>query len=313
MRNDFVRQLMVEMERDENIYLLTGDLGFRAFEPVKERFPNRFVNAGVAEANMMGVAAGMALTGKKVVAYSIASFATMRCFEQIRSDICYHNLDVKIVGVGGGVNYAHQGVTHHTVEDLALMRVLPNMRVICPSYSWEAREATRVAIQDKGPVYLRFGKSPNGDYSQQDFDFKFGKGFVIKEGSDVALICTGNMLDITLAAAELIQQRIHKSVCVVSMPCIKPLDTEMIKGLSQRVEAIITIEEHSVIGGLGCAVGDVLLSCRLTKCIFEPIGFKDTFVHEVGCRDYLLACVGLDAEGITRRVVEVCKDSGASL
>src|SRR3990167_8527425 len=161
MRRDFVTQVLIEMERDPSIVFLTGDLGFNALEKIKERFPDRFLNVGIAEQHMVGMASGLALEGKKVIVYSIASFATMRPYEQIRDDVCYHNLDVKIVGTGGGYNYATHGTTHHTIEDFAIMRVLPHMRVLAPAYSWEAREATKTMMRAKGPFYMRLGKGPN--------------------------------------------------------------------------------------------------------------------------------------------------------
>ncbi len=291
------------MERDPDIILLTGDLGFRAFEPVQATFPERFINVGIAEANMIGVAAGLALTGKKPIAYSIASFATMRCYEQIRTDVCYHDLNVKIVGVGGGYNYAHQGVTHHTVEDLAIMRVLPTMSVVCPSNSWEAREATKAICQERGPTYLRLGKSPGVDYSRPDWNFAIGKGFVIKDGTDILLICTGNTLTQVLEAAEKTEAALGKSVCVISMPSVKPLDTALLLEKAAQARGIFTVEEHSAIGGIGSAVGDALLASSLPKKIFFPFGFPDRFIKDVGSREYLLSCAGLDADSISRQII----------
>lgn len=291
------------MEQDQDIILLTGDLGFRAFEPVQAKFPERFINVGIAEANMIGVAAGLALTGKKPIAYSIASFATMRCYEQIRTDVCYHDLNVKIVGVGGGYNYAHQGVTHHTVEDLAIMRVLPSMSVICPSNSWEAREATKAICHEQGPTYLRLGKSPGVDYNRPDWSFAIGKGFIIKDGTDILLICTGNTLTQVLEAAQKTEAALGKSVCVISMPSVKPLDTTLLLEKAVQARGIFTIEEHSTIGGLGSAVGDALIASSLPKKIFFPFGFPDRFIKDVGSREYLLSCAGLDADSINRQIV----------
>ncbi len=152
MRNDFVKQLHKEMEKNPDIIFITGDLGFNALEPLQKAFPDRFINAGIAEANMIGVASGLALTGKKVIVYSIASFATMRCYEQIRTDVCYHNLDVKIVGTGGGFNYATHGVTHHTIEDTAIMNVLPNMTVLHPTYYAFSNKQILLLHQQVRPV-----------------------------------------------------------------------------------------------------------------------------------------------------------------
>lgn len=304
MRNDFVRQLLIEMERDPEIVLLTGDLGFRAFEPVQAAYPDRFINVGIAEANMVGMAAGLALTGKKPIVYSIASFATMRCYEQIRTDVCYHNLNVKIIGVGGGVNYAHQGVTHHTIEDVAIMRALPNMTVICPGYSWEATEATKTALRTEGPAYLRLGKSPSVNYAKEGFEFAIGKGFTIKEGSDIVIIATGNILDLALATAVQTEEATGKTVGVISMPTIKPIDANLIRRIANNARAMFTLEEHTIIGGLGSAVAEVLATSSLPHVTFAPFGFQDRFVTEVGSRDYLLSCAGLDATQLCDAIVK---------
>lgn len=304
MRNDFIRQLLVEMERDPAILLLTGDLGFRAFEPVQERFPDRFMNAGIAEANMIGVAAGLALTGWKPVAYSIASFASMRCYEQIRTDVCYHDLDVKIVAAGGGFNYAHHGVTHHTIEDLACMRVLPGMRVLCPSYSWEAGEATRALCASPGPAYLRLGKSPGRNYDEGRFSFEIGKAYEIRGGSDAAILCTGNVLDVALDTADALQANAGMRVSVVSFPSVKPLDEELLADLVRRVSAIYTIEEHSCIGGFGSAISEWLARSGPSNVRLRVFGFPDAFIKDVGSRDYLLSRAGLDATQLSQAIAE---------
>lgn len=304
MRNDFVCQILIEMERDPKIILLTGDLGFRAFEPVQTAFPTRFINVGIAEANMIGVAAGLAMTGKKPIAYSIASFASMRCYEQIRTDVCYHDLNVKIVGVGGGFNYAHQGVTHHTVEDIAIMRVLPNMKIICPTNSWEAAGATSAMLQEPGPVYLRLGKSPGKDFSRLNETFKIGRGYSIQNGSDIVIFCTGNTLDLALNVAQSVQNQLGYGARVVSMPTIKPIDSKCIFDAAANAKGLFTIEEHSAIGGLGSAVADVLVESGASRPIFHAFGFPDRFIKDVGSRDYLLTCAGLSTESISQMILE---------
>lgn len=303
MRNDFVRQMLIEMERDPAIMLLTGDLGFRAFEPIQEKFPDRFMNVGIAEANLVGVAAGLALTGWKPFVYSIASFASMRCFEQIRTDVCYHNLDVKIVGAGGGFNYAHQGVTHHTIEDVAIMRTLPNMRVLCPAYSWEATQATHALASSPGPAYIRFGKSPNQPYDQGKLQFEIGKGFIIREGTDIAICSTGNVLDVALATADILATQ-GISACVASFPTIKPLDEKLLADFASRMPAIYSIEEHGKIGGLGAAISEWMTRERIEGVRLGTFGFPDRFITDVGGRDFLLAQAGLSADQIAAEILE---------
>lgn len=303
MRRDFVAQVLVEMERDPSIVFLTGDLGFNALEEIKERFPGRFLNVGIAEQHMVGMASGLALEGKKVIVYSIASFATMRPYEQIRDDVCYHNLDVKIVGTGGGYNYPNHGVTHHTVEDIAIMNVLPHMLVLCPGYSWEAREATKTMLRHSGPVYIRLGKSPGVAYEKKRFTFALGKGFAVHEGEDVVLVSTGNVLDIALQTATILEKRGY-SVCVLSMPSVKPFDEKLLLKHSRKAKGIYTIEEHSTTGGLGALVSSILFMKGVEGKKFRAFGFPpESFSKEVGDRDYLLNKVGLEPVKLARAIL----------
>lgn len=304
MRRDFVAQVLLEMERDPSIIFLTGDLGFNALEKIKERFPERFLNVGIAEQHMVGMASGLALEGKKVIAYSIASFATMRPYEQIRDDVCYQNLDVKIVGTGGGYNYATHGVTHHTLEDIAIMNALPHMKVLCPSYSWEAREATKAMVRHTGPVYIRLGKSPGIAYEKKHFSFALGKGFVVHEGSDIVLVSTGNVLDVVLETAELIEKKLKLSVSVLSMPSVKPFDEKLLLKYARKAKGIYTIEEHSTTGGLGTIVSSSLFANGVEGKKFRMFGFPpESFTKDVGDRDYLLDKVGLEPTKLARAIL----------
>jgi transketolase len=303
MRRDFVTQVLLEMERDPSIVFLTADLGYNALEKIKERFPERFLNVGIAEQHMVGMASGLALEGKKVIAYSIASFATMRPYEQIRDDVCYQNLDVKIVGTGGGYNYPTHGVTHHTVEDVAIMNVLPHMKVLCPGYSWEAQQATKAMLRHTGPVYIRLGKSPGIAYEKKTFSFAIGKGFVIREGSDIVLVSTGNVLDIVVKTADLLEKK-GFSVCVLSVPSVKPFDEKLFRKHIQNAKGVFTIEEHSTTGGLGAVVASVMLAHGVCDKKFRMFGFPpESFLKDVGDRDYLLNQVGLEPQKLARAIL----------
>ena len=293
------------MEANPNIVFLTADLGFNALEGIRDKFPGRFINVGIAEQHLIGMAAGLALEGKKVIAYSIASFSSMRPYEQIRTDVCYHNLDVKIIGAGGGVNYASHGITHHTLEDLAIMSVLPNMKILSPAYSWEATEATKALMQDSGPAYMRLGVSPGVDYSKPNFAFSLGKGYIVREGSDVVLFSTGNILDIVIAAAEKLEAASGMSVRVVSLPSVKPLDETLILESAKDAKAVFTIEEHSTIGGLGSLIAGLLWKRKVPSKIFHSFGFPDVYQKAVGGRPHLLKLVGIEAEALTKKMLEV--------
>ncbi len=304
MRNDFVKQTLAEMKRDPSIYFLTADLGFKALEPIETAFPKRFLNVGISEQHMIGMAAGLALEGKKVIAYSIASFATMRPFEQIRDDLCYDDLDVRVIGIGGGYNYASHGVTHHTIEDFAIMRALPGMKVLAPGYSWEAREATRAIMQTRGLYYMRLGKNPGVAFEKPSFTFKVGKGFVIRDGRDVVLVSTGNVLDVAVKTAGLLQAKTRNSVAVISMPSVKPLDRALIKRYTTAAKGFFTIEEHSTTGGLGSAVGEVLWEADFPRARFRSFGLPpEKFIKAVGNRDHMLKLAGLEPRALSRSII----------
>ncbi|MBF0491227.1 MAG: transketolase [Deltaproteobacteria bacterium] len=257
MRNTFVKTLCELAEHDENIFLLCGDLGFSVLEPFIEKFPSRFINVGVAEQNMTGVAAGLALSGKTVFTYSIANFPVVRCLEQIRNDVCYHNANVKIVSVGGGFTYSTQGYTHHGIEDLALMRVLPNMTVIAPGDPVETQLATEAMVKWNGPCYLRLGKAGEPIVYQDIPDFQIGKIIRVKKGTDVTFITTGGVLDLAMQAVQHLESR-KISVEVLSAHTISPLDVDSILQSIIKTKKIITIEEHGE-GGLASVVSEVLM------------------------------------------------------
>jgi transketolase len=300
VRNDFVRQMLEEMEKNREIVFLTADLGFNALEPIKNRFSKRFYNVGIAEANMVGMACGLAHEGKKVICYSIAPFVSLRAYEQIRLDVCYDNLDIKIVGAGGGFNYAAHGVTHHTIEDIAALSALPNMRVANPAYSFEAREVTKAMMQTEGPCYVRLGKNPVETFSSPA-SLKLGEAYPVKEGNEMVLLSTGNLLERSCAVAEALEEVLKIRVGVISVPWIKPLDIAYIKSRLDQAFAVFTIEEHNIIGGLGSLVAK-LIAEEIPGKIFEAYGIQDKFHKEVGSRDYLLDVAGLSVKVLVQRM-----------
>ncbi|HLJ40383.1 MAG TPA: transketolase C-terminal domain-containing protein [Candidatus Acidoferrales bacterium] len=303
MRSAFVRNLMALAEEDKRVCLVTADLGFGVVEPFAAKFPSQFVNAGVAEQNMTGIAAGMALCGKVVFTYSIANFPTLRCLEQIRNDICYHHADVKIVSVGGGLAYGALGASHHATEDIAVMRALPGMTVVAPGDPAEAEMATRALVARAGPAYLRLGRSGEPLVHSGDVDFQIGKAIRVTDGDDVTLIATGTMLHATAqAAAQLAREGI--AARVLSMHTIKPLDVEAVFEAARETRAIIAIEEHSIIGGLGSAVAEVLAESADCHVRFKRMGLPSAFTA-VGSREFLTQSYSLSVEGIVESVMQV--------
>ena len=299
MRNAFIRGLTALAERDDRVVFLTGDLGYKLFDNFAERFPGRFLNAGVAEQNMVGVAAGLALEGFRPFVYSIATFATLRCLEQIRDDVCYNGLAVTVVGVGGGFSYGANGPTHHATEDLAVMRALPNMTVVAPGDPVEAELA--VAALPDTPTYLRLGRAGDPVVHQLPPEFRIGRAITVREGDDCALLSTGGMLPTAVEAAELLAES-DIAARVVSMHTVKPLDEDALER-SCRTRLTVTLEEHSRVGGFGSAVSEWMAANNGSGPLLS-IAAEDTFAAEVGDGDSLRRRNGLDAETIARRVAE---------
>ncbi len=285
MRTAFIETLCECAAEDERIWLLCGDLGFSVLERFSEKFPERYINAGVAEQNMTGLAAGLALSGKIAFTYSIANFPTFRCLEQIRNDVCYHAANVKVVAVGGGFAYGSLGYTHHGIEDLAIMRVLPGMTVLAPGDPVEARLATRAAVETAGPVYLRLGKAGEPLVHEHVPAFELGKAIRVREGTDLTLISTGGMLRTTVdTAAALAAKGIRARV--LSMHTLKPLDDAAIVAAARETGAIITVEEHRKTGGLGSAVAETLAESGMAVK-FTRWAAPDELCHEIGGQEFL--------------------------
>jgi transketolase len=304
MRGAFFRALLELAERDPRVNLMVGDLGFGVVEEFARRFPERFLNAGIAEQNMTGIAAGMALSGKIVFTYSIANFPILRCLEQVRNDVCYHNANVKIVAVGGGLAYGSLGATHHATEDLAIMRALPRMVVVAPGDPAETESATRAVAAHAGPCYLRLGRAGEAKVHREEIDFELGKAITVRQGDDLTLISTGGMLETALQAAESLHQA-GIQTRVLSMHTVKPLDGNAIGAAARETGAVFTLEEHSVDGGLGGAVAELLAEAGQGPLTFRRFGLPSAFSSVVGTQEYLRAQHGLTAEAVASAIASI--------
>ena len=297
MRDAFFRALAEAAERDSSLWALTGDLGIGLFDEFQRRAPGRYLNVGIAEQALVGVAAGLAYTGQRAVVYSIAPFLTARAHEQVRVDVALSHARVTLVGVGGGVAYGYLGPTHHGSEDLAVMRALPGMTVLAPGDPGETAEAARAAFELEGPVYLRLGK--HGEPALLDVEpFAIGRARVLAEGEDVVLVSTGAILaEVLEAARHLRAAGIRPSV--LHYPTLKPFDAGALVEAARRTGAVVSVEEHTVIGGLGSAAAEALaehgVGARLTR-----LGLPDTFAQPVGSRAFIVSEYGFDATGIAR-------------
>lgn len=298
MRTTFVKTLMELAEKDSRIWLMTGDLGYSVLEPFAARFPDRYINAGVAEQNMTGMAAGIAASGGIVFTYSIANFPVARALEQIRNDVCYHNLSVKVVAVGGGLAYGAQGYSHHAVEDLAFTRVLPNMTVVAPGDPFETTALTKALVATPGPAYLRLGKAGEALVHDAELDITIGQSITVRSGDDCTIFSTGGVLTEavrahTMLAADGIGAR------VVSMPTVQPLDVAAVVDAAHR-GPIVTIEEHGT-GGLASAIAEALIDAG------APVHMKSIRLPQIprscaGSQEWLRTQCGVSAESVVDAV-----------
>jgi transketolase len=301
VRNAFADEINALAASDPRVVLLSGDIGNRLFDPFKAAAPDRFMNCGVAEANMMSVAAGMALNGLRPVVYTIAPFVTTRCLEQIRVDVCYHHVPVVIVGVGAGLSYASLGATHHSCEDIALLRALPNMSVVAPADAHEVRGALRSALQHDGPVYMRIGKKGEPLVHDEMPEFAIGKANVVRAGRGVCFLANGTMVKVALDAADRLAG-LGLSPEVVSFHTIKPLDQVTLERAFAEFDLVVTVEEHSLVGGLGSGVAEWLADTGPYRARLLRVGTPDTFLHQAGEQDHARAVFGLTPEVIAERV-----------
>lgn len=300
MRNAFADEVTQLAKIDPRVMLLSGDIGNKLFDPFKKVDSKRFLNCGIAEGNMMSVAAGLALNGLRPVVYTITPFTTTRCFEQIRVDVCYHEAPVIIVGTGSGLSYAELGPTHHSLEDLAIMRSLPGMQVIAPCDATEMRLALRAALNSSKPTYIRIGKKGEPAIHDADISYEIGKAITIQKGSDILILASGTLMPNVLDAANSLENQGISSQ-VASFHTIKPLDTEYLKQNLNGFKAIVTIEEHGKSGGLGGAVAECL-STLSGHPKHLRLGTEDEFMHEMGDQKYAQKKYGLDPNGITTQI-----------
>ena len=307
MRDHFIKELSSLISEFPNIILITGDLGFGVLDDFKESFPNNFINAGVAEQNMTGIATGMALEGKIVFTYSISNFSTLRCLEQIRNDACYHELNVNIVSIGGGFSYGALGISHHATEDLSIMRSLPDITVVSPSTYWEVQKATRAIIEDKKTCYLRIDKSAGKDVSNNPSEtFVLGKPRMLIDGNDCTIFVTGGILEEVWDAHKKLKD-LGYNIRIVTIHTLKPFAINAVISAAEETGGIVTIEENTLNGGLGSLISEVLLDNGVIPRKFLRIGLGPNFSSIVGSQKYLRKCYGLDSESIVLKITNLLK------
>ncbi len=301
MRNCFAKLMTKHAQDNDELVLLYADIGNRLFNKLKEIAPDRTINAGIAESNMASVAAGMAMSGFQPFIYTITPFTTSRNFEQIKVDIAYQNLPVTIVGTGSGMAYANLGPTHHSFEDIALMRVLPNMTIVCPADTYEFEALFPQILAHKGPVYLRIGKKNEPTVYDSLPELKLGKFHSLTQGEKVSILSTGAMLPVATEAVSLLKEK-GINAELISAHTVKPLDESYLSNATHKFDLIVTIEEHSRVGGFGSAVAEFFIDNQKT-CPLLRFALPDTFMDKMHSQETARTRAGLNAENISETIL----------
>lgn len=303
MRDSFITELKKQAENNEKIILITADLGFKIFDDFKQELPKQFINVGVAEQNMTEVASGLALEGFKVFTYSIGNFSTLRCLEQIRNDICYHELDITVVSSGAGFSYGQLGISHFATEDLAIMSALPNMSVFVPADAWESTLITKYLIKTKGPKYLRIDKSQGGSALKKEI--KFEDGFrEICNGNRIIIISIGGILEEAIKTREALNKE-HYEIAIISVFKMKDLNEKKLISIIRNFDHIITLEEHTLIGGLFSRISEICIKNKIMPKSIMRFGIPDAFPKVVGSQSYLRNYYGIDSKSLTQEILKL--------
>lgn len=305
MRDTFFATLSKLAKENKNIEVVTGDLGFGVLKPFWEAHPDQIINAGIAEQNLTSVAAGMALEGKTVFTYSIGNFPTLRCLEQIRNDCAYHNANVKVVCVGGGFVYGSLGMSHHATEDIAVMRALPDVTVLCPGDLVEAKAVTEAIAKYPGTCYVRLGRGGEKKIHPDNINFEIGKAIKVQDGCDIAIFSTGAIFEEVAETCEILKDS-NIIPTVYTFPTVKPIDTDVIKEIAATHKIIVTCEEHNLSGGFGSAVAEVLAELPSHARLLR-MGMNDQYCTIVGDQKYLRDQYGISGKKIAEKILHEVK------
>jgi transketolase len=306
MRDAFFRALYMLAKKDKDLILITSDTGAICHDDFRRNLSNQYINIGIAEQNMVGVAAGMAMSGKKVYVYAIVPFAAMRCYEQIRVDLCCMNLPVTVVGIGSGFDYSTLGPTHHGTEDIALMRSLPDISIYIPSDSLMAESIAKATHKQSGPKYVKLDRTGLPLVYKNKKDIDISQGFsLLKKGSDAYIIATGRMVYSALKIAKILQNQSMK-IGVIDLFRIKPLNEKSLWHVIKEVDYVITLEENFVGAGMGCALAEMLVSKKNIPA-FKPIGIPNQFCREYGSREYLHCLNKIDVDSVVKSITQWMK------
>ena len=301
MRNQIIDQIHSEMKKDENIFFLTADMGINLVEKIKNDYPDRYLNVGIAEQNMIGVAAGLASENHKIITTTFSPFQTLRCAEQIKVMLGYMKIKVTMVGLASGLVLGPLGFTHCSIEDISLIRSIPNIAVICPSDPTEVIKATEASIKYDKSVYIRLTGSSNAkQIYHEDYNFKIGESITLKKGSDVSIISNGSIIAECIEAADILEKK-GISTEVVNMHTIKPIDKKKLNEIFTTKKIVVSVEEHSIIGGLSSAIAEEMTELK-NKPIHIKIGIND-FYSSGGNYEFLKELYKLKSKDISTRII----------
>ncbi len=303
MREAFFVELFKIFKKDKNAILITGDLGYRLLDKFRKELPKQFINAGIAEQNMMSVAAGLALEGKKVFVYSIANFPVLRCLEQIRNDVAYHNANVKIISAGVGFDYGTLGYSHHATEDIAVLMAIPNISIISPFDNYTAKIAARYVYKNKGSFYVRLSKDKINDLVKDKKNYDIKKPAEIIKGEKIAIFSTGAIIQEAIKTAEILSKKNIK-IGVYGFAMIKPIDKEYIRQIIKRYDIIFTLEEHRINGGFGSKICNIISESNNKSKIIK-IGLDDKFNFFIGDKQYLMKINKVDKMAVKKYILKI--------
>ena len=305
MRRKCLDMVYEMAKKDNRIFFIGSDLGFETLKEFREAIPERFIMEGINESHAVGMASGLAMEGKVVYVNTIATFLTRRCFEQVVLDMCMHKINVRLIGNGGGLVYAPLGSTHLAFEDIAIFRALPNMTIVAPADADEMERFMPLTVDYPGPIYIRLAKGYDPIVTNDNTKFEIGKGIPMRKGRDGLIVTTGIGLRISLAAADILARK-GINTAILHLHTIKPLDREKLIEMADPVRAIVSVEEHTIIGGLGSAVAEVLAEADFNKAKrFRRIGIPDVFPDQYGSQDSLMARYEITSDGIVKVIQEL--------
>jgi len=308
MRKKCLEMVHSLAQKDERVVFIGSDLGFNTLDDFRQERPDQFFVEGINEQNVIGMSAGMALEGRIPYVNTIATFIVRRAFEQVAMDLCLHDLPVRLIGNGGGLVYAPLGSTHLAVEDIALMRSLPNMTIVCPADAEEMERFMEVSVDWPHPIYIRLAKGYDPIVTDPDTPFEIGKGQVYRIGGDTLLVTTGIGLRVCLEAADMLEEKGVKA-SVLHLPTVKPLDEDLLLKLISGVKTVVSVEEHTILGGLGSAVAETMLEAGLCRP-FRRVGIPDVFPDHYGTQNLIMERYGIWPEPVAETVMELLQSKG---